>query len=104
MSDIRVVQCNYSNPTKIASRGSVAYLCLTGPGNGNERIVVLVRSRSGRWIRNWESIRNLERFRCKTIPPEHPRYGDERLWTHEPEATSVMLATSKLFLTGSMDG
>jgi hypothetical protein len=104
MPDMRVVKCNYLEPTKIASAGSVAYLSLTNPGGGNDRIVVLVRSRSGRLVRKWESIKRLGNFRAKTIPPEHPRYGDERLWTYNPEETAITMALSKFTAKGSIDG
>lgn len=46
--DRMVMACNYIVPTHIAVAGARAYVCLTNPGNGNDRIDILVRSRGGR--------------------------------------------------------
>lgn len=73
--DLRVVQCNIAAPTKTAVEGSRCYLANLNPGGGSDRIVVLIRSRSGRWIAKWENIRRLTDFRVKTIPAEHTLYG-----------------------------
>lgn len=81
--DKRVVQCNYARATVAIPKGARAYLVLPNPGGGADRVEVLARSRGGRWVRKWESIRNLTGFRIKTIPPEHPMYGDDRLYPAE---------------------
>ena len=73
-SDLRVVQCNYARATKVALAGARAYVVLTNPGDGHERVCVLVFSRGKRWVRKWENIRNLRDFRVKTMPPEHPQH------------------------------
>lgn len=83
--DRRVVQCNLTTGQPTAVAGARAYVVRGNPGNGDERIVVLLRSRSGRWIEKWQDIRTLNHFRIKTLPVGHPRYGDERLWDYEPE-------------------
>ena len=72
--DVRVIQCNYARPTKVALLGARAYVVLTNPGNGHERVCVLVFSRGKRWIRKWEAIGNLTDFRAKMLPPEHPQF------------------------------
>ena len=90
--DRRVVQCNYREATNIAAEGARCYLVRPNPGGGDDRIVILARSRSGRWIEKWEDIRRLRDFRVKTLPPEHPLHGDERLWDYEPEAMARRLA------------
>jgi len=54
-----------------------------------------VRSRGGRWIEKWESIRLLKNFRVKTLPPGHPQYGNDNLWSYEPEKTAEMLEMMK---------
>jgi hypothetical protein len=87
-----VVQCNYTAAVSVAAAGARAYLVLPNPGGGDDRIMILVRSRGGRWVGKWESIRRLGNFRCKTLPPEHPMHTDERLWDHEPEAMADRLA------------
>lgn len=92
--DRRVVQCNYTEPASAVASGARAYLLRPNPGSGDERIVILVRSRSGRWVEKWEDIRRLGNFRCKTLPPEHPMHADERLWDHEPEAMAARLASA----------
>lgn len=81
-----VVQCNYGMRVNDIPAGSTAYLVRAVPGGGNKRIVVLVRSsRTGRWDEKWESVRRLKRFRVKTLPVDHPLYGDKRLWDYDPK-------------------
>lgn len=89
--DRHVVQCNYAQATKVAARGARAYVVLTNPGSGHDRIQVFARSRGGRWVLKWEPIRYLVNFREKTIPPEHPLYFDEQLWEWEPGETARAL-------------
>lgn len=72
--DIRVVACNVSFGTKVFPAGARAYVVMTNPGNGNDRVVILGRSRGGRWVKKWERRDRLSNFRTKTIPPEHPLY------------------------------
>lgn len=81
--DRKVVQCNYTEGTSSVAEGARAYLKWTNRGNGNDRIPVLARSRSGRWIEKWEDIRRLSAFRVKTLSPEHPLYAytDHRIWS-----------------------
>jgi hypothetical protein len=82
LPDLRVIQCNYAEGTKIAAEGARAYLVGTNPGNANDRVEVLVRSRGGRWVRKWEDVRRLVDFRVKTLPPEHPLYGHRDIENH----------------------
>lgn len=72
--DIRAIVCNYTESTKIVKAGSKAYVvhAYLG-GNLPERVLVIARSRGGRWVEKWESLRRLGNFRLKTLPPEHPR-------------------------------
>ena len=77
--DRRVVQCNLAHPVNAAPAGARAYVSNRNPGWGGERIEVLMRSRSGRWVRKWQSIKALHNFRVKNMPPEHPLYGDTRV-------------------------
>lgn len=79
-ADRHVVQCNYASGTSPVAARARAYLVRANPGGGNDRIVVLARSRGGRWVERWEDIRRLENFRRKTLPPEHPMHGDARIW------------------------
>jgi hypothetical protein len=74
--DMRVIACNYTEPTKVVAAGARAYVIPQLGGNLPER----VRSRGGRWVEKWESVKRLDNFRLKTIPPSHPRHGDDRLW------------------------
>jgi hypothetical protein len=76
--DRRVVQCNYKRGKPYAAEGARAYMRFGLPGLP-DRAPVLVRSRSGRWIEHWEALDNLENFRFKTLPEEHPLYKDERI-------------------------
>jgi hypothetical protein len=77
MMDLHRIACNYRVGRNTASEGSLAYVILPNRGGGSDRIEILSRSRSGRWIRKYEAIWRLTNFRVKTIPPEHPLY--ERL-------------------------
>lgn len=95
VTDRRVIQCNYAEATGIATDGARAYLVLPNPGGGHDRIQILVRSRSGRWVEKWEDIRRLTDFRAKTLPPEHPLYDHDRLWDSEPESWAATLAAAK---------
>lgn len=83
LPDRKVVQCNYAEATKIASEGARAYLVYPNPGGGYDRVGILVRSRGGRWVEKWEDSRRLRDFRVKTLPPEHPLYGNDRLFPAE---------------------
>jgi hypothetical protein len=74
MDDKRVIVCNYRTGNSAVSEGSKAYVDMVA-GDGLS-LAVYVRSRGGRWIRRWERIKKMENFRFKTLPPEHPRYGD----------------------------
>lgn len=73
--DRRVVQCNYAEGTSIAASGARAYVALSNPGHGHDRIEILVRSRGGRWVKKWERRQRLTDFRVKTLPPEHPLHS-----------------------------
>lgn len=82
-ADRKVVQCNYAEGTKIASLGARAYVVYPNPGGGHDRVGILVRSRSGRWVEKWEDARRLRDFRVKTLPPGHPLHGNDRLYPAE---------------------
>lgn len=72
--DLHRIACNYSESTRTASKGSLAYVLMPNGGNVHNRLFILSRSRSGRWIRKWESIKILTNFRIKTIPVDSPLY------------------------------
>jgi hypothetical protein len=76
--DKRVIACNYVVATSECRQNAFAYLSFM-TGGENSRIQVLARSRSGRWVHRWEPLENLGHFRYKSLPPEHPLYGDERV-------------------------
>ncbi len=77
--DRRVVQCNYVTATRVAPGGARAYVVRANPGGGNDRLVVLARSRAGRWVEKWESARVLGNFRVRVMPDEHPLSSRELL-------------------------
>lgn len=85
LPDRRMLACNYLESTSVAAKGALAYVLLQFGGNLPDRIRVLVRSRSGRWVEKWESVRRLGSPRLETLPPGHPRYGDERLFGEAAE-------------------
>jgi hypothetical protein len=78
-SDKKVIACNYGEGTSTCSKGALCYVMRSSGSNPGEDVEIFARSRSGRWIVKWESLHKLINFRFKTIPPEHPRYNDERL-------------------------
>jgi len=80
-TDRLVIACNYLENTSICRRKALAYVSVA-TGGETERVCVLARSRSGRWVCRWESIHLLGNFRLKTLPPEHPRHADERVGLH----------------------
>jgi len=102
--DRRVVQCNLVAGQSTAAAGARAYVVLANPGGGSDRIVVLLRSRSGRWIEMWQDIRTLGNFRVKTIPAGHPLYGHDRLWPDEPEQLVERLTAARARELGRGDG
>jgi hypothetical protein len=53
------VACNYVEATSIAVKGAKAYVVSPNPGWANERIEILARSRSGRWVLKWEAMKRL---------------------------------------------
>lgn len=83
MSDKRVIACNYLEAVSVASKGALCYV--VGTAGDAENIELLIRSRSGRWIQKWERLKRIGNFRFKTLPPEHPRYKDERIATYFAE-------------------
>jgi hypothetical protein len=68
------IACNFSKNTQTAIKGSLAFVLLPNGGSLHDRLFVLSRSRGGRWIRKWESIKHLANFRKKTIPRDSPLY------------------------------
>ncbi len=93
LPDRRVVQCNHAGDRR-AVAGARAYLVFPDSGGGDARVVILLRTRGGRWIRTWEDIRRLRNFRAVTIPPGHPFYSDERLYDHEAEDMAARLTAA----------
>ncbi len=75
MREIKAVACNFHCPTKSASKGTLAFLVRDNPGWGNERVILLYKSRKGRWIEKWERIDRLTNFRLKTVVDLDPVYG-----------------------------
>jgi len=78
-SDKRVIACNYAEATSACTKGSICYVSQLHHVRDIARVQILARSRSGRWIYKWESIKRLENFRLKTLPKENPLYSDMRI-------------------------
>lgn len=82
MKEVKVVVCNYAVATNTARKGSFSYVILDNPGNGNERIMLLSKSRGGRWIERWEQTSRLTNFRRKTVVAANPMYDRVKDCTH----------------------
>lgn len=72
-TEIRAIACNFAEGTNIAREGARAYL-LWRTGGDNRRCEVLVRARDGRWVKKWEAIYRLDKFRLVRIPEAAPEY------------------------------
>lgn len=79
LNDRRVIACNVAQPSNVAPEGAKAFISQLNHGGGNDRVVVLMRSRGIRFILKWTPIERLRNFRLVTIPPAHPLYKDLRL-------------------------
>ena len=83
LNDKRVIACNLLETVSTASVGALCYVRAT---TGTEdRVELLIRSRSGRWISKWEPLKRVGNFRFKSLPPDHPRYDDQRLMAYASE-------------------
>lgn len=94
-SDWQVIACNYTEPVSAVAAGARAYVVPQLGGNLPGRVRVLARSRGGRWIEKWEDIRRLRDFRVKTLPPEHPLYGDGRIWDYGAPQMAARLSEAR---------
>lgn len=98
--DRYAIACNYTMATKTATKGTKAYVILSNPGNGGDRVQIRFRSRGGRWISKWEDTRRLGNFRRKTIPPESRDY--EHAWP-DPDSTDRTVGELPGFLASARD-
>lgn len=67
MDEIKAVACNYRYSTKICPQAAKAFVLGTNPGNGSDHILIVARSRGGRWVEKYEDSRYLEHFRIVTL-------------------------------------
>ena len=66
MSDKYAVVCNFREATSGFSEGALAYVH-AGTAIGDS-ILVVAKSRSGRWVMMWQRRHKMHNFRVKTIP------------------------------------
>lgn len=95
MATKRVIQANYAEATKYIAKGARVYVSNVNYGNGSERVLIVARSRGGRWVEKWESIKRLTNFRLKTLPLEHPKHKDDRIADFYNEATVLNLESAR---------
>jgi hypothetical protein len=74
MTEFKTIVCNYAVARPATSKGAKAYLIGGWSDGAWERLRVLARSRSGRWIEIWEDYRHLTNFRLTMVVPESPDY------------------------------
>jgi len=72
---ISVIVCNYEESISSVSKGARCYVWDANASHGGERVHLLVRSRSGRWIRKWENRNRIGNFRLLKLQPENPVYS-----------------------------
>lgn len=75
MSDRKRVVCNTKEASAECAAGALCFVVNPNVGSGGDRMRLLCRSRSGRWIDKWERADRLTNFRWKTLAPGHPLYG-----------------------------
>ncbi len=92
MTDRHVIQCSYLETTRTAPRGARAYVVLTNPRSGHDRIVVLVRCHGGQWVQKWENTQRLGDFRIQVLSPGHAHHGDQRLRNFTDDEAQQFLA------------
>jgi len=86
-SDRRVLACNCREGSSSITAGAKCYVLATSPYlDSGQRIKILARSRSGRWIEKIENLKKLEHFRWVTIPKDNPRYRDFSLYEQLTDA------------------
>ncbi len=86
------IKANLSVSRTTASKGALCWILRLNPGGGNDRIVVLLRSRGGRWIEIWMNRRHLTNFRGAWVP-EHLR--NESLRSKYPIIDDYILFETK---------
>jgi hypothetical protein len=59
---VLAIACNHSGSSYIR-RGAKAYVLDPNWGYATNRVKLLVRSRSRRWVRKWENLKRLSNFR-----------------------------------------
>ncbi len=75
----KVIACNLLVDTKAASMGAAAYIVDAAYGNACNSVLLVIRTRTGRWVEKWERTWRVGCFRLKTLAPEDPRFKDERI-------------------------
>lgn len=94
--EIKVVACNFLEATSECREGALAYVHNENRGNGSERIEVIARSRSGRWVTKWEAIWRLGNFRLKTMLPDTQCYHHNPATWLDEEWVDALNAISTL--------
>jgi hypothetical protein len=79
----KVTVGNLIEDTKYATKGTRVVVGLSNPGWGNERFVVFLKTRTGRWIRKWERADRMVNFRNVTISSAHPFW--DKVFDFSPE-------------------
>lgn len=75
MKEFRAIFCNYTKGTGIAAESAKCVLLSYGNVVGRDnRVIVLARSRGGRWVKKWETLKRLGNFRVKTVVESDPLY------------------------------
>jgi hypothetical protein len=63
------IMANHRDGDNICSPKAQCWIMWTNPGGGFDRNMMVVRSRSGRWVRKWMRTDRLENWRVKWVPP-----------------------------------
>jgi hypothetical protein len=92
--ETKQICCNYRDASLVARRGAQAWVLNPDYDRGSDRILILVRSRSGRWIEKWEFMKGLTNFRLKTVVPEDPLSC--RMWQHNFDERTGQVLVDRL--------
>jgi hypothetical protein len=71
---VKALRTVFSSDTNACWQGSTAWILALTPAHNGERVKVLVRSRSGRYVEIWCHRNRLGAFEIAEVGSDHPLY------------------------------